>query len=337
MPALDKDREKILGEWNKVPLDVNALKLIDESRTSRTYLHRGSKLPHCDWSLDYEDGIGVLLPHLQNAVTLAHLAALHARHEFEQGHWKTGAEDVTALLRLTRHLEMEPLLIHQLVAYSIEMTAIQAAAPYLEALKQAIPETASAVLDAPPEGATLPQMVLKEKQIGPMWLIQQLKEAEQRRPGSWQDFWKKIFAQEEGPDRDLAESVKTFGEAIKRLEDGLPLYDQLANLVILPWKELDAQLPEFFKKAKAGMPLASVWPDVGGFSASERRHETQLALFKAALAVVQGGPDKLKDIKDPYGDGPFAYRALGRGFELKSTLLYKGKPVTLVVGQRTNE
>ena len=23
---------------------------------SRVYLHRGAKLPRCDWSLDYEDG-----------------------------------------------------------------------------------------------------------------------------------------------------------------------------------------------------------------------------------------------------------------------------------------
>ena len=58
-----------------------------------------------------------------------------------------------------------------------------------------------------------------------------------------------------------------------------------------------------------------------------------MALFKAALAVVKGGPDKLKDIKDPFGDGPFEYRALDKGFELKSKLLFKGQPVMLTVGK----
>jgi hypothetical protein len=58
-----------------------------------------------------------------------------------------------------------------------------------------------------------------------------------------------------------------------------------------------------------------------------------MVLFQAALAVVQGGPDKLKDIKDPFGDGPFEYRTLDKGFELKSKLLYQDKPVTLTVGQ----
>ena len=62
-----------------------------------------------------------------------------------------------------------------------------------------------------------------------------------------------------------------------------------------------------------------------------------MALFKAAIAVVQGGPDKLKDIKDPFGDGPFEYRALDKGFELKSKLLFKGQPVTLTVGKGKKE
>jgi hypothetical protein len=55
---------------------------------------------------------------------------------------------------------------------------------------------------------------------------------------------------------------------------------------------------------------------------------------KAAVAVVQGGPDRLKDIHDPFGDGPFEYRALEKGFELKSKLLYHEKTVTLTVGPK---
>jgi hypothetical protein len=64
----------------------------------------------------------------------------------------------------------------------------------------------------------------------------------------------------------------------------------------------------------------------------ERRNQTQLALFKAAPAVVQDGPDQLKDIKDPAGKGPFEYRVTDQGFELKSKLLFLGKPVMLTVG-----
>ncbi len=74
------------------------------------------------------------------------------------------------------------------------------------------------------------------------------------------------------------------------------------------------------------------YPQLDKFLDSQRRHQTQLALFQAALSIVQGGPNKLNDIKDPYGEGPFEYRALDKGFELKSKLLVKGQPLTLTIG-----
>src|SRR5262245_11210690 len=92
LPALDKDEEKRLEQGNKAPLDATARKLIEKSRNSRVYLHRGAKLPRCDWSLHYEDGIFLVLPHAGKARALTRLTALHARHEFEQGHWKSGWE-----------------------------------------------------------------------------------------------------------------------------------------------------------------------------------------------------------------------------------------------------
>src|SRR2546421_4143875 len=102
LPALDKEQEKLLDQWNKVPFDAAALKLIEKSRNSRVYLNRGAKLPRCDWSLNYQNGISLLLPHAGKAQVPARLVALHARHEFEQGHWQAGWEDGTGLLKLAR-------------------------------------------------------------------------------------------------------------------------------------------------------------------------------------------------------------------------------------------
>ena len=105
-------------------------------------------------------------------------------------------------------------------------------------------------------------------------------------------------------------------------------------MTALSAKEFDAKYPEFFKRSRVANPLASAFlPAVDKLVAADRRARTQLAMFKAAVAVVQGGPDKLKNINDPFGHGPFQYRALGRGFELKSTLRYQDKPITLTVGQ----
>ena len=174
LPTLDNDQEKILQHWNEVSLhSAAALKLIAESRMSRVYLHRGANLPRCDWSLDYQDGMGLHLTHCPKSLTLAHLAGLHAQHEFEQGHWKEGWEDVTDLLKLGRHVGMGPQFVVRWVGHRIETYAIEAAAPYLPMLKPVIPDGASAVLNALPPGPTLQEMVLSEKQTGLMWLIQE--------------------------------------------------------------------------------------------------------------------------------------------------------------------
>jgi hypothetical protein len=334
LPALDMDQEKVLQDWDKAPLDAAVLKLIEKSRPSRVYLHRGAQLPRCDWSLDYDDGFFLLVAHIPKVRTLARLAALHARHEFEQGHGKAGWDDVTDLLRLARHVETDPLMINQLVGYSIEAIAIEAAAPYLPQLKPILPATAPETL---PAGPTLAQLVLKEKQVGPVWLIRELRQAEKQKEGSWQDVWKTVLAapaEGERVDPELVKSAKTFDQAVRRVEDLLPLYDELAKLVALPWKEFDARYPEFFSKAKAANPLAgAILPAMQHFVASQRRAETRRALFKAALAVVQGGPDRLKGIPDPSGDGPFEYRALDPGFELRSKLIVNGHPLTLTAGK----
>ena len=332
LPALDKDQDKILERWNKVPLDAVALKLIERSRGSLEFLHRGAKLPHCDWSLDYEDGLYLRLPHILKVRTLAALAALDARHEFEQGHWQAGWDDVTAVLTLGRHLEMEPLFVQRWVGRAIESIAIDAAAPYLPELKSVLPATGTDALAALPSVATLEQVVLKEKQVFLMSAIRRLKEAERQKPGAWQEVWKNGFDLPES--RGSGQSVKTFEQAVKWLEDFLPFYDRLAGMSALPWNEFDARYPKFAEEAKAVNPLADqVLPMNDAMVTRERRTQARMALFKAALAVVQGGTDALKDIKDPFGDGPFEYRALDGGFELKSKLLDQGKPVTLTVGR----
>jgi hypothetical protein len=336
LPSLDKEQEKLLEQWQRIPLDAAARKLIDKSQMSRVYLHRGAMLKNCDWGLDYEDGIRLLVPHVIKARTLARLTALHARQEFEQKHWKAGAEDVTDILRLARHVETDPLMIIQLVGYNIERQAIEAAAPYPPELKPFSAEMIPAV-DALPPGPTLKQMLLIEARTGGLWFLEELKRAEQRKPGGWQEVWNEVLSvPEEGnrQARDLVNSAKTYEEAIKAMEKVLPLYDQLTKLSERPWREFDAQYPEFAKQAKAADPLAGfILPNMPKFLPMYRRAQAQMAQFRAALAIIQGGPDKLKDIQDPFGDGPFQYKALDKGFELASRLKVQGKPVTLVVGQ----
>jgi hypothetical protein len=331
MPALDKPQEKLLEDWNKVPLDAAAQKLIAASRQSLMFLRRAAKLPNCDWGLDYNDGISLMLPHIAKAKTLALLAALDARNEFEQGHWGAGREDATAIMTLARHVGRDPILICAVVRYRIEGYAIDLIAPYLPELKANLSKAAAAY-EALPAAATLPQGVIAEKKYMAEWLVGKLRETEQRRPGSWRDLWKGVLDETVIPEG--VKRVGSFERAVKMTEDLLPVYDELAKLVAAPAGEFDRRYPEFLQRAEAINPMARVLlPAMKNVVAAERRTQARWAMLFAAVAVIQDGPDKLKDIKDPFGTGPFDYRALDQGFELRSKLIDRDQPVTLTVGR----
>jgi len=243
----------------------------------------------------------------------------------------------TDRLRLARHVENEPIMILQLVGYAIEGMAVQAAASHLPAAKAALPDLAAA-LDGLPASPTVADMLKRENESFVGGTIRELKAAEKAKPGDWARVWKEII----GPGTEGAEpgaaalrAVKSFDEVIQLSESLIPMYDELAKLSALPPKEFDAKYPEFVKKAEAANPLArAVLPAVDKVGAAKRRADARLALLKAAIAVVQNGPEAIKDHKDPFGDGPFGYQATAGGFELKSKFVFKDQPVTLVVGKK---
>ncbi len=339
LPSLSPEQEKIVQGWSTAPLDAAAQKVIEESQGSRDYLLRGAKLDRCDWSLDYEDGVFLRIPYAPKALQSARLTALHARHEFSQAHWDEGWQDVTALFKLAHHVETEPVMIVQLVGYAIEGVAIETAAPYLPNLKQSLgPDAAS--LAAPPAEPTLAQLVEKEKQMGPLWLIGRLKAADRAKPGAWKAVWKQTMdaalGANEGPSAGRVEipSPKSLGEAVKTISDLLPLYDEQMKLAALPYHQFDAEYPTFAKKAMEGNSLAKAFaPNLDKFEHSRRRRQARAAMFQAAIAIVEGGQKNVGDSKDPFGDGPFSYHPSGHGFELTSNLQDKGKPMSLMVGQ----
>src|SRR5439155_12326489 len=116
-----KEQEKLLEEWSKAPLDAATDKLLDSAKMALLYLHRGAKLDACDWGLDYEDGPGLLLPHLAKSRALTRLAALHACREFAQGRAPAAVDDALAALALARHANSDFTLISILVRYANEM------------------------------------------------------------------------------------------------------------------------------------------------------------------------------------------------------------------------
>ncbi len=175
------------------------------------------------------------------------------------------------------------------------------------------------------------------------WLVRTLKEAEAQKPGGYRTVFETVLGPWESPEevsrtKAALAAADTFEKAVKMVEDLYPVYDELARLYALPWKEFDARYPELDKRIKAENKIAALLlPALEKVSASQRRNQALRALMRAAITIVQGGAEKAKESRDPFGDGPFEYRAFDGGFELKSKFQFKGNPVTLAVGREMRQ
>ncbi len=81
-----------------------------------------------------------------------------------------------------------------------------------------------------------------------------MKEADAKKKGAWKDVLKTATDQPEG--LDALNRVATIEQAVKLTDGLLPVCDDLAELVALPWDEFDARYPAFKAKTKAAHPLA---------------------------------------------------------------------------------
>jgi hypothetical protein len=332
---LEKDLQKVQESAAKASPEA-VQNLIQKGRASLLYLRRGAKLPRCDWSLDYEDGIVLLMPHLSKARSLASLANWQVRYDAEHGHQQDAMDNAVAMLTLARHVNSDPILISNGVRYSIEWMAIGALAPHLQKFDAAALKVLSASLEKLPPGATLQQGLLWEKRHITQSITKLLRDQERANKGDWQATLKAIFNLAES--QDAIPAISSIDKAVQLANDLAPFYDEQARLVTLAKTEYDAKYPEFIKKAKAANPLSgALLPAVDRLLANEWRSQAHMALFKAAIAVVQGGPDQLKEFKDPFGQGPIEYRPLDKGFELKSKLVIRGQQVAIVVGRSMEE
>jgi hypothetical protein len=332
LPALDTDQEKLLDEWRTISLDNPAVqKLIADSQKSILYLRRGAHCSDCDWGLNYNDGISMLLPHLAKSRSLARLAALDARFQFERGNRNALPTNASAMMTLARHVGRDPIMVCLLVRYLIEGLVVDLVAPHIP--ESNVPYAkAVAMFEALPQAPNLQQAIVAEKQYFIQWMIRKLREEEERAPGAAAKLWQQMLGPDGPQELKQVESLRTMMELTDEL---LSVYDEVEKQVALPEPRFHEQYSQLKQRLQADNALASyLLPDFADLLAKERRNEARLAMLLASIAVAESGPEALKDIKDPFGEGPFEYRPLGKGFEVQSKLQFEGKPVTLTIGER---
>jgi len=334
LPTPDEAQQKQLGEWSTLPPDA-AHKLLAATGVEKSlqYLHRGARLPRCDWSLDYEDGIGLLLPQLSRARTLTVYACLRARLAFADGRSAEGLDDALAVMALGRHVAVDPIMVSLLVGYALEQQAVNVLAPVLPKLDAAALRRLGEGLDGLPSAATIEQALIMEQRYFSGWAIRWLKDLERSRAGDLRAKVRALLSDDSEDSKAILKLVDD-GSAkrlIQALEDLGPFYEEQRRLAGLRRDQFLAQWPDAQKRQSANPVAHAILPALEKVVDARDRARARLALLKAAIAVVRDGQGALAQHPDPFGSGSFEYKALPQGFELRSKLVIKGEPVTLVV------
>jgi hypothetical protein len=235
------------------------------------------------------------------------------------------------MMTMARHVGRDPMMICLLVRFLIEGFVIDLVAPYVPEVKASYDGALKTFKELPP-APDLRQCIRAEKRYFAEWMINKLQEEEDRELGASVKLWRQVL----GPDAPQElKDIDSFSQIKKAYADLPKVYDELEKLVALPKPEFDEQYPKYRERVTANSALVRYFlPNIEQLLAKEHRNDARMAMMFAAIAVVESGQEKLKDIKDPFGDGPFEYRALDSGFELRSTLEFEGKPVTLTVGRQ---
>ncbi len=296
---LDAQQQKIVAEWNTVPLDDAAVKVIESSKISLLALQRGSQVQYCDWGLHFEDGPEMIMPHLAKARDLGRLAGLRARYEFEQGSYRAGVDDVIATLVLARRAGADYPLISLLVQHAMERPLTEMTAKYLPKMDAATLKHLASSLDGLPPGGSIQRSLPGEKQWLIYWLAKELKEGNEN---NWKDAFMKLTTGDDKKGQALVQTVLQAAGPLtpqwkaKLLEDLGNHYDALAKLLDLPQDQFIAQASALHSKMKTANPVAGLCiPLLDKVYQRDLQARSQMALFRTAVAAALEVAENQKD------------------------------------------
>lgn len=299
-------------------------------------LRKGAAAPKCDWGLDRGRGPELVMPHLDAARTASQLTGLRVRVEARDKKPADAYEDAAALLVLGRRVGSDPIAICKMVEGGVVLSAVGAAA---EALPQAPPDVLTKFdqrLAALPPSQPPADVIRGEAASTVAWLRAREKADPQAVFGPAGTL--AAMGATRGPDNPLtAATFQRWADPAARAADvaGLQSAADAAGAVFTAPAAQVPQAAEAWKaKRAAAGPLADLFLPIGvdNFRRYTDMVDVQLAMLRTAVGVRLRGPDAAKTSRDPAGGGPFEYRATPAGFELKSKMEFKGKPVTLTAG-----
>ena len=343
LPKLtDAQEHKLNEEYLDMPLDTHVRDIVTKADYAFRMMHRGAALPQCDWGLDYEEGVELMLPHAQAARMMSTLACLRARIRFEEGHNADALDDLVDAMTLGRHATRDGTLLTALINIGIENRTGDTLGRYLPRLNAEAIQKLKTRLGALPPAVTLAEGVaIFEQKAGLDWLIRKVKE--HKDPESLVAFLSRYC----GRGGDSPEQARVRGRAfleecggtadgvVKMAEEIRPCYAIGARMLELPLDQCEKQFQLEATKHSRNPVFKMIFPPVVSLRRSQARTDVFRALLAAALDVQLGQPDALKSHPDPVVVGPFEMVKFDGGFELRSKFKPEsGDPWVLIAGRR---
>jgi hypothetical protein len=302
----------------------------------------------CDWGLDMSQGPATLLPHLPRAKAAAQAAQLRVIWDLQHGRQADARDDLLATFVLGRNTSRDNTLIGALVQFAMECLVYGRVA---ENFGQFSPETLKQLVDgfdaAPARGTTV-TCIQTERAIHVDWLsrnIQELQKANGSDDAKTMTAIHELFVNKLDYDTDKTNFWEQVTKAaggtsegvVKLVRDLEPLYQRLAKTVALPQPEFEnqaKQLDEDMEKSQNPLVHKLLFSPIGS-RVKESRTQAWQAMVRAAVEYKLHGESGLKSVKDPFGNGPFAFRrfefdGVDRGFELTSAWTGFGYPCALI-------
>ena len=311
----------------------------------------------CDWGIDLSPGPNILLPHLARAKAVAQAAQWRAAWALQHG-WEADArEDLQAAFVLGRNTASDHFLIGALVQFAIETlnygTVAQSFGEFSpETLKQSVDE-----FDAAPARQTIADCMPGEKLGFCDWMLRRIQELQKAHPNDdsqvmagfresgivmatdfvgYTNFWPRLIAASGG----TSEGV------VRLLREEEPLFPRLARIMALPQPEYETEARRFLGDIRQSQnPFFTLLHSYfTGFVLGGQRHrvrarefrvQAELAMVHAAVAYKLRGDAGLKNVRDPFGNGPFSFRrfvfkGVDRGFELRSAYARTDAPFVMI-------
>jgi hypothetical protein len=334
LPKLSVAEVDVIFHPLTVPLDEKTLDLLKRCEPALEEMRRGTAAKRCDWAWDLsrKGRLKDMGDTRSNTYNLIHISCLKTRHLFEQKQHEAALEQFSDSAVLARRAGTGGPVLWFLVGGLMEAVAVDVVAVSLPQQSPATLKALNARLEALPKASPLSEALRQEKQFVLQWrrpVITPVQTPQELRAVMMKEW----FMPEEEVNATMKAAGDTVTGVLKLLDDLNERTDELSKVADLSPAQFRDGLAKFEKKYPATNPLAKDHvTELQKLRYLAARSEARLAMLRAAIVLQQEGMEKFKAIKDPYGDGPFEYRPLKGGFELRSAVTppLKGMPAAIL-------